>query len=97
VRDCTAVAAIESQLLVLTRKDIFEVIRRFPNLRREMQAISLERKRHHQRLIDAACKRYEERQSRTAAALMESVGKNSGSAKSVAEYSLFKTLKNNIE
>ena len=49
VRDCTAIAVIECQLLVITRKELFELIRRFKKVLVEMREVSFERKKHHER------------------------------------------------
>lgn len=58
VRDCTAIAVIECQLLVITRKELFDIIRRFKKVFVEMREVSFERKKHHERQIKQVIEKY---------------------------------------
>ena len=60
VRDCTAIAQIESQLLTITRRELFELFRRFRTIAKEMKEVGLDRKKHHQKAIIRAVERYNE-------------------------------------
>jgi CRP-like cAMP-binding protein len=50
-RDCTAIAETECQLLVITRKELIEILKRFRKVATEMREIAFERKKHHERGI----------------------------------------------
>ena len=52
-RDCTAIAEVESSLLVITRKELVDVFKRFKDIAKEMKSIGYERKKHHQKAINA--------------------------------------------
>ncbi len=47
IRDSTAVAEVRSELLVITRKELFEMFKRFKDIANEMKKIGTERKKHH--------------------------------------------------
>ena len=48
-RDCSAIAVVETQLLVITRKELFELFRRFKNIAQAMREVGIERKKHHEK------------------------------------------------
>jgi hypothetical protein len=48
-RDCSAIAVVETQLLVITRKELFELFRRFKNIALSMREVGIERKKHHEK------------------------------------------------
>ena len=60
-RDCTAIAEVESSLLVITRKELVEVFRRFKDIAREMKSIGFERKKHHQKAINSILDKHREK------------------------------------
>ena len=51
VRDSTAIAEVECQLLVITRKELLEILRRFKKVQQEMKEVAKERRKHHERAI----------------------------------------------
>ena len=60
-RECTAIAACESQLLVITRKELVDLLRRFKKVGVEMRELAVERKKHHDRAILQTIERYKYR------------------------------------
>lgn len=52
VRDSTAISDVESQLLVITKKELMDVFKRFKDISREMKSIGYERKKHHLKSIN---------------------------------------------
>lgn len=57
IRDSTAIAAMPTQLLVITRKEISDLCNRFKRVNVEMVEVAAERKKHHLRGIAAARER----------------------------------------
>ena len=57
LRDCTAISVVESQLLVITRKDLLDLFEKFKPIEEEMREVGLERKNHHIRSIKEAIER----------------------------------------
>jgi hypothetical protein len=51
VRDSTAISVFESQLLVITKKELLEIFHRFKEIREEMKKVGEERKKHHSKSI----------------------------------------------
>jgi CRP-like cAMP-binding protein len=64
-RDCTAIAETECQLLVITRKEIYDILRRFKKLTIEMREVAIERKKHHERAIRQVIEKYKQRVGNT--------------------------------
>lgn len=56
-RDSSAIAEIECQLLVITRKELFDILRRFKKIGLEMKEVAIERKKHHERAIKQVIER----------------------------------------
>lgn len=50
-RDSTAIAVTDCQLLVISKKELNELLRKFPSVRKEMKAIALKRQQHHKKAI----------------------------------------------
>lgn len=46
-RDGTAQAEIECQLLVITKKELNNLLRRFNSIKKEMKKVAKERRKHH--------------------------------------------------
>lgn len=46
-RDSTAIAETECALLVITKSQLTELLKKFPAVRREMKQVALKRKFHH--------------------------------------------------
>lgn len=65
-RECTAIAACESQLLVITRKELLDLIKRFKKVGSEMKELAVERKKHHDKAILQTIERYKHRQQTNA-------------------------------
>lgn len=57
IRDSTAVADVRSELLVITRKELFDIFKRFKDIASEMKKIGVERKKHHTKSIEQAKER----------------------------------------
>jgi CRP-like cAMP-binding protein len=51
VRDSTAISVFESQLLVITKKELLEIFHRFKDIKEEMKKVGEERKKHHSKSI----------------------------------------------
>jgi Cyclic nucleotide-binding domain len=58
VRDCTAISVFESSLLVITRRELFDLFYRFKAIKNEMADVGKERAVHHLRLIKEAREKY---------------------------------------
>lgn len=50
-RDTTAIAETECQLLVIKRVQLFDLLKKFPEVRKEMKSVAIKRKFHNQKLI----------------------------------------------
>ena len=71
-RDCTAMAETECQLLVITRKELTEILKRFKKVHAEMKEIALERKKHHERGIRQCIERYKTKLNSDSGAILSS-------------------------
>ena len=58
VRDCTAISRHDSWLLVITRRELFNILHRFPKIKKEMQLVSQERRLYHETSMKEAAERY---------------------------------------
>ena len=61
IRDSTAMAAVSTQLFVISRKEIIEICKRFRRVNSEMQEVANERRKYHMRGIKQARANYHEK------------------------------------
>ena len=67
-------AETECQLLVITRKELKEILKRFKKVDIEMKQIALERKKHHERGIRQIVERHKAKLNSESGAILSSQG-----------------------
>jgi CRP-like cAMP-binding protein len=53
IRDSTAIADVRSELLVITRLELLNILEKYKKIDKEMRLISKERKKHHNKAISS--------------------------------------------